>query len=157
MHSVYCKQPALQFSSSLMTTWLIAGKLVETVNQKSGQAFRSLSSFCFSALWPATDTKGLFTWRWGTPDRWGNREFKQQRRRRLRKRHSKSEVAPLLTLSRLFQNVKTKRENRHFHIVVVQWRQRNVQKSVIHVQSCCLLIWTNCFFAVLVDVAVVVA
>ena len=48
-----------------MTTWLIAGKLVETVNQKSGQAFRSLSSFGFSALWPATDTKGLFTWRWG--------------------------------------------------------------------------------------------
>ena len=26
---------------------------------------------------------------------------------------------------------------RHFHVVVVQWRQRNVQKSVIHVQSCC--------------------
>ena len=37
--------------------------------QKSGQAFRSLSSFGFPALWPATDTKSLFTWRWGTPDR----------------------------------------------------------------------------------------
>ena len=24
-----------------------------------------------------------------------------------------------------------------FHVVVVQWRQRNVQKSVIHVPSCC--------------------
>ena len=24
-----------------------------------------------------------------------------------------------------------------FHVVVVQWRQRNVQKSVMHVQSCC--------------------
>ena len=105
MHSVHCKQPALQFSSSLMTTWLIARKLLETVNQKSGQAFRSLSSFGFSALWPATDTKGLFTWRWGTPDRWGNRELKQQARRRLRKRHSKSEVALLLTLSRLFHLV----------------------------------------------------
>ena len=31
----------------------------------------------------------------------------------------------------------TKREIRHFHVVVVQWRQRNVQKSVMHVQSCC--------------------
>ena len=30
-----------------------------------------------------------------------------------------------------------KREIRHFHVVVVQWRQRNVQKSVMHVQSCC--------------------
>ena len=26
---------------------------------------------------------------------------------------------------------------RHFHVVVIQWRQRNVQKSVMHVQSCC--------------------
>ena len=31
----------------------------------------------------------------------------------------------------------TKGEIRHFHVVVVQWRQRNVQKSVMHVQSCC--------------------
>ena len=30
-----------------------------------------------------------------------------------------------------------KREIRNFHVVVVQWRQRNVQKSVMHVQSCC--------------------
>ena len=36
----------------------------------------------------------------------------------------------------------TKREIRQFHVVVVQRRQRNVQKSVMHVQSCrfaCLL------------------
>ena len=26
---------------------------------------------------------------------------------------------------------------RHFHVVVVQKRERNVQKSVMHVQSCC--------------------
>ena len=32
----------------------------------------------------------------------------------------------------------TKREIRHFHVVVVEWRQRNVQKSELHVQSCCL-------------------
>ena len=31
----------------------------------------------------------------------------------------------------------TRREIRHFHVVVVQWLQRNVQKSVMHVQSCC--------------------
>ena len=99
------------------------------------------------------------------------RELKQQRRRRLRKRHSKSEFALLQTLSRLFQLVQfvkcwqlflelnskrlhqssgkekescclvfpssTKREIRHFHVVVVQRRLRNVQKSVMHVQSCC--------------------
>ena len=36
-----------------------------------------------------------------------------------------------------------------FHVVVVQWRQRNVPKSVMHVQSCCfgyytyLLLWRS--------------
>ena len=30
----------------------------------------------------------------------------------------------------------TKREIRHFHVVVVQRRQRNVQKSVMRVQRC---------------------
>ena len=43
----------------------------------------------------------------------------------------------------------TKREIRHFHVVVVQWRQRNVPKSVMDVQSCC----TYSCFAVLADVA----
>ena len=33
----------------------------------------------------------------------------------------------------------TKREIRHFHVVVVQRGQRNVQKSVMHVQSCYLV------------------
>ena len=51
----------------------------------------------------------------------------------------------------------TKREIRHFHVVVVQRRQRNVQKSVMHVQSCCFANQTYCFFAVLVAVRVVVA
>ena len=49
----------------------------------------------------------------------------------------------------------TKREIRHFHVVVVQWRQRNVQKSVIHVQSCCFANPAYGIFAV--PVAVVVA
>ena len=100
------------------------------------------------------------------------REFKQRLRRRLRKRHLKSEFALLQTLPRysisfnsslncwqillelnskgLYQSSgkekescclmfpsSTKREIRHFHVVVVQQRQRNVQKSVMHVQSCC--------------------
>ena len=30
----------------------------------------------------------------------------------------------------------TKREIRHFHVVVVRWRRRNVQKSAMHVQYC---------------------
>ena len=30
-----------------------------------------------------------------------------------------------------------KREIRKFHVEIVQWRQTNVQKSVMHVQSCC--------------------
>ena len=93
------------------------------------------------------------------------------RRRRLRKRYVKSEVALLQTLSRLFHLVQfikcwliflelnsegpyrrsgkkkesrclafsfsTKSEMRHFHFVDVQRRQRNVQKRVMHLQSCC--------------------
>ena len=31
----------------------------------------------------------------------------------------------------------TNREIRHFHFVVVQGRQRNLQINVVHVQSCC--------------------
>ena len=46
-----------------------------------------------------------------------------------------------------------KREIRHFHVVVVQKRERNVQKSVMHVQSCFLLIKPIVFFF---DVLVVV-
>ena len=48
-------------------------------------------------------------------------------------------------------SIKRAREIRKFHVVVVQQWQRNVENSVMHVQSCCLL-----FFAVLLAVAVVV-
>ena len=44
-----------------------------------------------------------------------------------------------------------------FYVVVVQRRLRNVQKSVILVQSCCLANKTYDIFAILVTVAVVVA
>ena len=37
----------------------------------------------------------------------------------------------------------TKREIRQFHVVVVQRRQRNVQKSVMHVQSCCFVLFVS--------------
>ena len=39
-----------------------------------------------------------------------------------------------------------KREITHFHVVVVQWRQRNVQQSVLPLQSCCFAHLTHCFF-----------
>ena len=39
-----------------------------------------------------------------------------------------------------------KREIRHFHVVVVQWRQRNAQKSVMQVQSCCFANLTQLLF-----------
>ena len=90
-----------------------------------------------------------------------NRELKQQRRRRLRKRQLKSEVALPQTFSRLFHQVSfvkcwqmfldlnserlyqssgkekesrlvftssTKREIRHFHVVVVQRRAKKCTK-----------------------------
>ena len=34
-----------------------------------------------------------------------------------------------------------KSELRHYHVVVVQWQQRNVQKSVIHGKSCCFAMY----------------
>ena len=37
---------------------------------------------------------------------------------------------------RLLFTSSIKRETRHFHVVVDRWRQRNVQKSVMPVQSC---------------------
>ena len=40
-----------------------------------------------------------------------------------------------------------KREIRHFHVEVVQKQERNVQKNVMHVQSCCLLIKSFVFFS----------
>ena len=39
-----------------------------------------------------------------------------------------------------------KREIKQFHVVVVQRRQRNGQKSVMHVQSCFFFISTIAFF-----------
>ena len=50
-----------------------------------------------------------------------------------------------------------KREMRHFHVVVFQLRQRNLQRGVMHVQSCCFANETYRFFAFSVAVAVVVA
>ena len=48
-----------------------------------------------------------------------------------------------------------KREIRKFHVAVVQRRQRNVQKKRdAHEEDVVLLIWTSCFFAVFVAVAV---
>ena len=47
----------------------------------------------------------------------------------------------------------TKRETRHFHVVVLQWRQRNVQQNVMHVQNCCFALSSYCCFWFLVAAA----
>ena len=39
----------------------------------------------------------------------------------------------------------TKREISHFHVLVVQWRQRNAQKCVMHVEGCCFANLAYCF------------
>ena len=54
-------------------------------------------------------------------------------------------------------SIKREREIRKFHVAVVQRRLRNVQKSVMAVQSCCFAILTYYFFAVLFAIALVVA
>ena len=42
-------------------------------------------------------------------------------------------------------------EIRQFHVVVVQRRERNVQKSVMYMQSCCFVCpETYCFFAAVI-------
>ena len=94
------------------------------------------------------------------------KELKQQRRWRLEKHHLKSEFTLLQSLSRLFHlvsfdkcwqyflelNIKVQEKKKKvvvlcsrprenvklgtFHDVVLQRRQENVQKTVIHVQSC---------------------
>ena len=43
----------------------------------------------------------------------------------------------------------------NFHVVIVQRGQRNVQKSVMHVQSCCFAYQTYCFFDILATITVV--
>ena len=67
---------------------------------------------------------------------------------------SRKEKSVAVLCSRPRQNVKL---SSPFHVVVVQRRLRNVQKSVMRVPSCCFANQTHCFFAVLVAVAVVVA
>ena len=67
------------------------------------------------------------------------RDLKIRGRRRLRKRRWKSEFMFFQSSSRwsVTNFFNCRRTNWHFHVVVVQWRQRNLQKSVMHVQNCC--------------------
>ena len=48
-----------------------------------------------------------------------------------------------------------KREVTHFHVVVVQWWQRNVQKSVLHVQCFFFAYWTYWCYDVLLTITVI--
>ena len=52
--------------------------------------------------------------------------------------------------------MKQAREIRKFHVAVVQPRLRNVQKRVMHVQSCCFTNINYCFFAFLIAVSIFV-
>ena len=83
------------------------------------------------------------------------KELRQQRRRRLRKRHFKSGFVKCwnyfpMNSKGLYQSsgkeigsccmgfpFSTKHKIKHFHVVVVLRRLKNVQKSVMHVQSFC--------------------
>ena len=49
-------------------------------------------------------------------------------------------------ISSLLLYVLHKREIRHFHVLVVQKWERNVQKSVVHVQSCYICLLNLLFF-----------
>ena len=51
----------------------------------------------------------------------------------------------------------TEREIKKFHVVYLQRRQRNVQKSVMNMQSCCFANFAHCVVVVFVVVAVVFA
>ena len=48
-----------------------------------------------------------------------------------------------------------KRKSRHFQVVVVQKQENNVQKSVMHVRSCCFSLLNQFFVYVFVAVRVV--
>ena len=56
-------------------------------------------------------------------------------------------------ISSLFVYLLQKRDIRHFYVVDVQNRQTNVQKSVMHVRSCCFTYTTYYFLDVLAAVA----
>ena len=83
-----------------------------------------------------------------------NRKLKQRRRRQVQKRCLKlhrtysisfnsSNVGKLFRCCILKDCIEVlgnkKKVVRHFHVVVMQRRQRNVQKSVMHVQSYCFI------------------
>ena len=83
-------------------------------------------------LFPAKITQGVILS--------NNGELKQQRRRRLRKRHLKSEFAPLQTLSCLFQFVKCCQ-------IFLEFNSKGLyQSSGKEKESCCLVFpsWTKC-------------
>ena len=48
-----------------------------------------------------------------------------------------------------------KHDTRHFHLMVMQQWYINVQKRMMHMQSCCFVFSTYCFYDVLIAVAIV--
>ena len=78
------------------------------------------------------------------------REFRSELKRRDRARFQ-TEMVEFIALP-----FPSKLKIWSFQVVVVQRRQINLQKSVIHVLSCCSADYTYCFFDVFVAVAIVV-
>ena len=157
-----------------MVEW---AKYTSARENRQTRGVRHLPRRCLFSRAHAYFSLSYYPWGKWNEKRWGKRNFrkrslrvvvsrelKQQRRRRLRKRHLWSEFTLPQTLSRLFHLVEfvkcwqiildlnfkglclsskkekesccflftssTKRETRHFHVL------RNVQKSVMHMQSC---------------------
>ena len=108
---------------------------------------------------------GLFYGYWESKNMKFNRSnvrkfFLEMNSKRTASKFRKKKESCCLAFSSSAEQAYTKRrEMSHFHVVVVRWRQRNVQKSGMHVQSYCTVYLSkrNCFFAVLVKLAVVVA
>ena len=142
--------------------------------------YLNVKVFCSKVLTGETTIRVVNNW----PTSSNIRELQQQRRRQQRKRHLKSEVALLQTLSRLFHLVQFIRywqffggslilkdcievqgkKNKvvvlcsRFHVVVVHNDGKEMYKNAWYTCRVVVLpILTHCFFVVLVDFAVVVA
>ena len=50
-------------------------------------------------------------------------------------------------------SIKQAHEIRYFHVIVMQWWQRIVQKNILHMQSCCFANLNLLFFPILVAIA----
>ena len=116
-------------------SWLFLVEVIESLSNKEGDGYENVTQKVnshFLKLYRAcsisfnSSNVGKFFWSWILKDSIKVQEMKK-----------KSYC--------LVYSFSTKREIMQFHVVVVQRRLRNVQKSVMHVQSCCFA-YLNLFF-----------